>query len=114
MTPIAAEGLALPPSLQALVAEDPATLAALICRLYRDTTVHREAVRAGRLLIRANHGAAAVASAAVATAERFPRAVRRRYVLCRRSCAFQASVEMSWGTGGQWFFIHTPIFGVVR
>ena len=54
------------------------------------------------------------ATAAVATTERFPRAVNRRYVLCRRNCAFQANALISWGTGGQRSFIHCPTFGVVR
>jgi len=63
MSPIAAEGLGLPEDLLALVGEDAAALAALICRLHRDADAHRKAARAGRALIRANHAEAAVTAA---------------------------------------------------
>jgi hypothetical protein len=54
------------------------------------------------------------ATAAVATTVRFPREVNRRYVLCRRSCAFQAMSMISCGTSGRCCFVHWPTLGVVR
>ena len=63
MSPIAAEGLGLPASLRALVGEDAAALATLICRLHQDVDVHRKSARAGRALIRANHAEAVVTAA---------------------------------------------------
>jgi autotransporter passenger strand-loop-strand repeat protein len=69
MTPVAAEGLDLPPSLRALVGEDAAELAALICRLHRDDGAYRQAVVAGQLLISSNHAETAVTSALQAAIE---------------------------------------------
>jgi glycosyltransferase involved in cell wall biosynthesis len=63
MTPIAAEGLDLPVSLRALVAEDAVGLAGLICRLHGDEATHGEAVGAGLALIREYHTEAAVVAA---------------------------------------------------
>jgi autotransporter passenger strand-loop-strand repeat protein len=53
-TPIAAEGLELPPD---LIAASPAHLAALIVRLHRNQTANRTASRAGQALIAAAHAA---------------------------------------------------------
>jgi autotransporter passenger strand-loop-strand repeat protein len=76
MSPIAAEGLGLPENLLALVGDDAAALAALICRLHRDADAHRKAARAGRALIRANHAetfvTAALQAAIVATIKNVP------------------------------------------
>jgi glycosyltransferase involved in cell wall biosynthesis len=69
MSPIAAEGLELPASLCALVGEDTAALAALICRLHRDAGVYRKVARAARALIRANHTEAVVTAALLAAIE---------------------------------------------
>jgi O-antigen biosynthesis protein len=69
MSPIAAEGLALPANLRALVGEDPAALAALICRLHRDADLHRKAARAGRAMIRANHTEVVVTAGLLAAIE---------------------------------------------
>jgi glycosyltransferase involved in cell wall biosynthesis len=69
MTPVAAEGLGLPAGLRALVGEDAARLAALICRLHRSEAAHRKAVSAGRSLIRKNHGEAGVVAALRAAVE---------------------------------------------
>lgn len=63
MSPMAAEGLALPPPLDRLVGSDPAMLAALICRLHADEAAHAVAVRVGLGFIRDRHGAAAVDAA---------------------------------------------------
>jgi glycosyltransferase involved in cell wall biosynthesis len=63
MTPVAAEGIGLPPSLAALIAGDAAGLAALILRLHHDAQAHDAAARAGRALIRAQHDEAVVAAA---------------------------------------------------
>ncbi len=52
MTPIAAEGFALPPALRRLVAEDAAALAEAICRLHEDAAEHAAAARAGLQLVR--------------------------------------------------------------
>jgi glycosyltransferase involved in cell wall biosynthesis len=60
MTPIAAEGLALPAELQALVREDPALLAGLICHLHRDEAAHNQVARAGLAMIRENHNESVV------------------------------------------------------
>jgi len=69
MTPVAAEGLGLPAGLLALVGEDAAQLAALICRLHRNEKAHRQAVRAGRALIRADHNETVVTAALQAAIE---------------------------------------------
>ncbi len=63
MTPVAAEGLALPPALQALVGQDAAALAAVILRLHGSTTLNREAGRAGQDLVRQGYTAEAVTEA---------------------------------------------------
>jgi glycosyltransferase involved in cell wall biosynthesis len=60
MTPVAAEGLALPPVLQALVAEDAAGLAALILRVHKDSAFHRAASQAGLALVEDGFTQAAV------------------------------------------------------
>ena len=69
MTPVAAEGLELPPALRALVGADAAALAAHILRLHGDPDLHRRAVRAGRSLIRERHNEAAVTAAIQAVTE---------------------------------------------
>ena len=69
MTPVAAEGLDLPADLRALVGEDAAQLAALICRLHQDDDAWRQAVLAGQLLISDNHAEAAVTAALQAAIE---------------------------------------------
>jgi hypothetical protein len=56
MSPFAAEGLALPPALQTLVADDAASFASLICRLHADEDANRAAATAGQALIRARYG----------------------------------------------------------
>lgn len=63
MTPIAAEGLTLPPPLADLVAADAAGLAALICRLHASPRRARTAARAGQALIRNDFAEAAIAEA---------------------------------------------------
>lgn len=63
MSPVAAEGLELPPALDALVGRDAAGLAALICRLHGDGLSHAPLVRAGAALIEAGHGATTVDAA---------------------------------------------------
>ena len=50
-TSIAAEGLALPPALAALVADEPAALAALIHRLHEDETFNNASADAGRSFV---------------------------------------------------------------
>jgi len=69
MTPVAAEGLGLPASLQALVGTDAAQLATLISRVHRDETAHHVAACAGRALIRDGHNERAVMSALRAAIE---------------------------------------------
>jgi autotransporter passenger strand-loop-strand repeat protein len=69
MSPVAAEGLALPSSLSALVGEDAAAIAGLIQLLHGDEAAHREAASAGRSLIREQHSEAAVLAALRAAAE---------------------------------------------
>jgi glycosyltransferase involved in cell wall biosynthesis len=78
MSPIAAEGLGLPEDLLALVGDDAAALATLICRLHRDADAHRKAARAGRALIRANH------------AETFVTAALQAAIVGRKSAAHSA------------------------
>ncbi len=63
MTPVAAEGLALGPDLQALVATDPQGLAALILRVHHDDALHGAAALAGLELIRSRHAEACVQDA---------------------------------------------------
>jgi autotransporter passenger strand-loop-strand repeat protein len=69
MSPVAAEGLALPPGLSALVGADAGAIADLIRWLYSDADAHRAAASAGRSLIREQHGEAAVVAALRAAAE---------------------------------------------
>jgi hypothetical protein len=63
MTPLAAEGLALPDILKKLVATDAPGLARLICDYHQDLAANREASRAGLSLIRKDWSATAVTSA---------------------------------------------------
>ena len=63
MTPVGAEGLALPPTLQALVSADAAALAATICRLHGHAPTHRAAAQAGLGYMREAHDQASVAAA---------------------------------------------------
>jgi glycosyltransferase involved in cell wall biosynthesis len=63
MTPVAAEGLGLPPALQAMVGTDAAALAALICGYHDDAARHGAAAQAGLALMRDAHSAAAVMAA---------------------------------------------------
>jgi glycosyltransferase involved in cell wall biosynthesis len=63
MSETAAEGLALPPALAALVGRDPAELAALICRLHATREDHDMAAAAGIELVRRDCGADAVTEA---------------------------------------------------
>ncbi len=69
MSPIAAEGLGLPAGLRALVAEDAARFAKLICRLHRSEAAHRKAVLAGQSMIRKDHSEAVVTAAMQAAIE---------------------------------------------
>jgi glycosyltransferase involved in cell wall biosynthesis len=69
MSPIAAEGIDLPPALRGLVAEDAAGLAALICDLHRDAAIWREASDAGLEFIRRDDNEAAVVLALRAAIE---------------------------------------------
>ena len=69
MTPVAAEGLALPASLQSLVGHDAAALAAIICHLHQNAVAQRNAMRAGLAYIRTCHDDAAVMSALRAAVE---------------------------------------------
>ena len=63
MTPVAAEGLALPPVLRGLVAQDAAGLASLIVRLHGDGALVRAAARAGAAFMRHSCSEAAVSTA---------------------------------------------------
>ncbi len=56
MTPIAAEGLRLPPKLHDLVAQEPADIASLIIRLHGDPRGNRSASRAGLDMVASAHG----------------------------------------------------------
>jgi autotransporter passenger strand-loop-strand repeat protein len=69
MSPVAAEGLALPPGLRALVGEDAGAIAGLIRGLHGDGQAHRDAASAGLSLIREQHSEAAVVTALRAAAE---------------------------------------------
>ncbi len=62
MSEVAAEGLALPPILQALVGGDAAALAGLVCRLHVDGAANAAAAAAGVDLIREHFTAEAVSS----------------------------------------------------
>jgi hypothetical protein len=63
MTPVAAEGLGLPPVLQAMVGADAAGLAALICGYHKDAARYDAAAQSGLALIRDGHSEAAVTAA---------------------------------------------------
>jgi Glycosyl transferases group 1 len=63
MSPVAAEGLALPPALNAMVGESAAAVAGLICRLHGDETANRTATEAGLDFIRRDFSADATLSA---------------------------------------------------
>jgi len=56
MSRIAAEGLELPPVLQALVADTAGELAALICRLHEDKAFHDAVAAAGMAFVERHHG----------------------------------------------------------
>ncbi len=60
LTPLAAEGLDLPPPLTAMVAADAAGLAARICAYHEDRDANRKAARAGLAMIREHWSGAAV------------------------------------------------------
>ncbi len=69
MTPVAAEGLALPPELRALVGADPAELAALILTLHGDADARLMAAQAGRAMLHTHHTEATVFAALRAAVE---------------------------------------------
>jgi hypothetical protein len=60
MSPVAAEGLGLPPALQSLVAQTAADMAALILKLHGDATACEAAGEAGRSFIVEQFSQAAV------------------------------------------------------
>ena len=60
MTPVGAEGLALPASLERLVAGDAAGLAKLICRLHRNARAHGAVRKAGLAWVRESLSTAGV------------------------------------------------------
>jgi Tol biopolymer transport system component/glycosyltransferase involved in cell wall biosynthesis len=63
MTPVAAEGIALPRSLSRWVGATPAEVASRIVRLHAGRAAYREAAEAGRALVRSSFGSAAVTEA---------------------------------------------------
>ena len=63
MSPIAAEGLALPTALQALVGQDVQQVARLIVRLHENEQAHRAAVEGGLMLVDGLHREAQVDAA---------------------------------------------------
>jgi glycosyltransferase involved in cell wall biosynthesis len=69
MSALAADGLPLPPALQALVADDAEGLAQHICRLHAVEAAHRAAVKAGLALVREWGAADAVVSGLQAAIE---------------------------------------------
>jgi len=69
MSAIAAEGMLLPPALQALVGADAAAIAALIVALHGDGRAHGRAAKAGIALMRAAFSEAAVDAALGAAIE---------------------------------------------
>jgi glycosyltransferase involved in cell wall biosynthesis len=69
MTPLAAEGMALPASLNDLVAGDPAALAACIVRLHGDAQAHARLAQAGMSFIGAACGEPVVQAALLAAIE---------------------------------------------
>jgi glycosyltransferase involved in cell wall biosynthesis len=73
MSPIAAEGIALPPLLSGLVGTTPAALAERIIRLHTDTAANRAAAKAGLALIEESFAEAQVQAALKAAVEASPR-----------------------------------------
>ena len=69
MTPVAAEGILLPPGLLGLVGEDAAELAHRILYVHDDVAAYRAAARAGLALIRTHHTPAGVCAALRAVIE---------------------------------------------
>jgi glycosyltransferase involved in cell wall biosynthesis len=69
MSPVAAEGLSLPADLKALVGQDEAGLAALICHLNGNAKAHGRAADAGLAFMRAACSEAAVEQALLAAIE---------------------------------------------
>jgi glycosyltransferase involved in cell wall biosynthesis len=69
MSPIAAEGIALPAALSACVGASAAELADLILRLHADAALRREAAHAGRALIETDFAAPRVTAALKAAIE---------------------------------------------
>jgi glycosyltransferase involved in cell wall biosynthesis len=63
MSPVAAEGIALPPVLQADIAASAAALAARIVVLHGDAGANRRASQAGRIMVKANFEERSVADA---------------------------------------------------
>jgi glycosyltransferase involved in cell wall biosynthesis len=88
MSPIAAEGLALPASLRALVGKDAAELAALVLRLHDDSAARRKASRAGLNFIRRNYNERVIASSLQAAVE--GRGTTEQQVGARRRMAVAA------------------------
>ncbi|MBE7210069.1 MAG: glycosyltransferase, partial [Gluconacetobacter diazotrophicus] len=72
MTPVAAEGLELPPSLSSWVAAEPRELAELILRMHDDRGAHLRARAAGLDLLRDRHDESDVAEALLAAIEGRP------------------------------------------
>ncbi len=66
MSPVAAEGLALPAALQALVGQDVREMARLVVRLHEDEEAHRAAAEAGLAFVDGFHGEAQVDAALAA------------------------------------------------
>jgi len=69
MSPVAAEGLSLPAGLTALVSQDEAGLAALICHLHGNAEAHAKAAAAGLAFMRAVCSETAVTQALLAAIE---------------------------------------------
>jgi hypothetical protein len=69
MSPVAAEGLALPRALQALVGSDERALAASICRLHADAALHQRVAKAGLAMIRKRYSEPSVRSALAAAVD---------------------------------------------
>ncbi len=63
MSPVAAEGIPLPPALQALVAGDAAGIASLICRLHAESALYDAAAHAGLGMIEATFAAPQITAA---------------------------------------------------
>jgi glycosyltransferase involved in cell wall biosynthesis len=69
MSESAAEGIALPRALQALVGQDAPALAGLICQLHGNKAAHAKAVKAGRAMIHASFSAERVTAGMAAVLE---------------------------------------------